>query len=527
MKKTIFFLMIFVLMFSVTSHAFEYSLLNEEGFADVSQPYYHCKGLMEIHKIGETAIIDKYGNIVSDFESREKALTPNGLFAILGDNNKIGFADKSGNMITDFEYDAFVDVHEKTGEVNVGYLTSMYFKGDGSSDLIPVSKDGRFGYINSKGEVVIPLKYDYAYGFVGGIARICADGVLSDYGTYTECKYGFIREDGTEICPADSYWIAGDFDTSLGYAEASNGENHRVLIDGDGNVALCDENGYAKINAPYIVFSPSENVYGVYDSAGKVIIPPVKSDPIVVKGDRFLVANTLRNSYNEILYEAPEDVMLFCNNDNRDIIITVYKPRGTWDLYIYGCIDFDGNVLFDIKYDSITPLGDGLLRIRDDREYILASTDGRVILTSEVDSCFAYDGFITLYDVDSRIAYIANNPLKRPAVYLDDERVYFTDAHPYFEGERTMIPLRSVFEKAGANVGWDPETGIVCVEKDGIRVSMKIGEKTITIGDKVYESDTAPVAIDNRTYIPLRVFSEGIGMNVVWDGETNSVYLES
>ena len=74
---------------------------------------------------------------------------------------------------------------------------------------------------------------------------------------------------------------------------------------------------------------------------------------------------------------------------------------------------------------------------------------------------------------------------------------------------------------------WDSQTGIVSVEKDGIRVSMKIGEKAISIGDKTFESDVAPVAINNRTYIPLRIFSEGLGMDVEWDGENNRVYINS
>ena len=89
-----------------------------------------------------------------------------------------------------------------------------------------------------------------------------------------------------------------------------------------------------------------------------------------------------------------------------------------------------------------------------------------------------------------------------------------------------MIPLRSVFEDAGATVNWDGETGLISVTRGDVTVSMKIGDRKITVGDKIYESDRAPVAIDNRTYIPLRVFSEGIGMEVIWDGSTNSVHLK-
>ena len=110
--------------------------------------------------------------------------------------------------------------------------------------------------------------------------------------------------------------------------------------------------------------------------------------------------------------------------------------------------------------------------------------------------------------------------------YTSNKRVDFTDAYPYLENSRTMIPLRSVFEKTGAEVIWNEDEYSVLVKKDGLTVSMKIGDKKISINDKVYETDAAPVIINERTYIPLRVFSEGIGMDVKWDGEKYKVYIE-
>lgn len=53
-----------------------------------------------------------------------------------------------------------------------------------------VQKDGKWGYINKTGKVVIPLQYDDAYSFYEGLAVVKKDG-----------KYGFINKTGKIIVP--------------------------------------------------------------------------------------------------------------------------------------------------------------------------------------------------------------------------------------------------------------------------------------------------------------------------------------
>ena len=38
--------------------------------------------------------------------------------------------------------------------------------------VVPVSKEGKYGYLNEQGEVVIPLIYDFAWGFENGLAAV-------------------------------------------------------------------------------------------------------------------------------------------------------------------------------------------------------------------------------------------------------------------------------------------------------------------------------------------------------------------
>jgi hypothetical protein len=50
------------------------------------------------------------------------------------------------------------------------------------------SLSGLCGYIDSRGEVVIPFRYGAAYNFIGGLARIVQDG-----------KQGYIDTSGEYI----------------------------------------------------------------------------------------------------------------------------------------------------------------------------------------------------------------------------------------------------------------------------------------------------------------------------------------
>lgn len=528
MKKNIaIFISLIILIFQFNSFALELHYVDEAGFEDRSESCVFENGVALVWKIGKSAVVNNYGRIIIDYSANPKAIMLNGLIAVRGENNKIGFFNSSGKMVTDYIYDAFNDVNDKTSEEKCGYTSTAYLRdGDGKSPLIPVSKDGKFGYINEYGTVVIPFKYDYAYGFSGGIARVCSEGILSDYGTYTNGKYGFIKENGTEILPPDSYWVAQDYDESLGYAMATNGETDTVFIDKNGKVHKYINGTCPEIDSAYIITNSQEGIYGVNDKSGNTVIPAQQSNSVVVNGDRFIIGNTLRDSNNKILYYAPEKGSLFTGIRSKNFVTVGISPDGPFGTTnYYGFIDWDGNVILEPVYDQVTDLGDELICARKDSSYMIFDYSGKFIKELSEKPVDAYDGFIALTDTKNFVTRIAVNPFKRPQIYIDNSKVTFTDAFPYYESQRTMIPLRSVFEEIGAEVNWDSNTGIISVEKDDLRLSMKIGEKSITIGDSVYETDVAPVVINNRTFVPLRVFSEGMGIEVIWEQENYTVRL--
>ena len=62
-----------------------------------------------------------------------------------------------------------------------------------SEGLAPVKKNGKWGFINTKGDLVIPCEYDFAYSFSNGVALVELNnkyGYIDKYGNSTFSETG-------------------------------------------------------------------------------------------------------------------------------------------------------------------------------------------------------------------------------------------------------------------------------------------------------------------------------------------------
>ncbi len=209
------------------------------------------------------------------------------------------------------------------------------------------------------------------------------------------------------------------------------------------------------------------------------------------------------------------------------------------------------------------------------KEYFKDTNSGEI--SKRVPNGFGYNWADTCY---------ASGNVK---VVVDGKEVEFPDAEPFIDiNGRTMVPLRFVSEALGAKVrddqrdAWaiaqnrckmywndfgrrlysamdDPEGIFVKVpvfidtghinltiwttdRDENIHIQYNIGNDTISsykikygndyIDDQI--QDQEPVKLDsvgflknNRTYIPLRFFSEVLGAKVDWDNENRTVVITS
>ncbi len=110
------------------------------------------------------------------------------------------------------------------------------------------------------------------------------------------------------------------------------------------------------------------------------------------------------------------------------------------------------------------------------------------------------------------------------SVCLDGKLLNF-DVPPQLTDDRTMVPMRAIFEALGATVDWDEDTQTVLATKNTTTISMTIGEPTMIVNYTKKTLDTAPCVISGRTLIPVRAISEELGTTVQWSQKNNMVVI--
>ncbi len=123
----------------------------------------------------------------------------------------------------------------------------------------------------------------------------------------------------------------------------------------------------------------------------------------------------------------------------------------------------------------------------------------------------------------SSIVAFASNEIK---VAIDGEYVKF-DVPPQSINNRTMVPLRAIFEALGAEVEWNNNTQTVTAMKDDVIVKATIGSTKMYIDDVEKTMDVAPIAIGGRTLVPARFVAEAFDCDVFWSDEDYTVYIKT
>ncbi len=93
------------------------------------------------------------------------------------------------------------------------------------------------------------------------------------------------------------------------------------------------------------------------------------------------------------------------------------------------------------------------------------------------------------------------------------------------ENNRTLVPLRGVFEAIGAEVSWNNSAREAVVQKDGKTAKIPVGYKFILVNEVRLENDSNAIIKDDRTYLPIRIVLESFGCKVDWDNDNRRVVV--
>lgn len=114
-----------------------------------------------------------------------------------------------------------------------------------------------------------------------------------------------------------------------------------------------------------------------------------------------------------------------------------------------------------------------------------------------------------------------------PRVTVDNAPVPFAGQQPVDDQGHVMVPLRGVFEKMGAKVGYDAPSRKITAKSDKSTIEMNVGSSTATVNGQPTPLN-APVKITNgAVLVPIRFLSESLGSSVKFDKDSQTVLVDT
>jgi hypothetical protein len=191
--------------------------------------------------------------------------------------------------------------------------------------------DGKTGFINTKGKVVIKPTFDNDNDFVGfseGLARVRVDR-----------KYGYINKDGHIVIPPQFVWAHSFSEglASVGTAEGKVGyidKTGKMVLEPRVDVAYDFSDGLARVGIPYKSDSGTVDRYGFINKAGNIVIK---------------------------IQSTGEGYGLYWDFSHRRALVWVPgKDQGDWK---YGYIDIRGQLAIPLQFERARGFSEGLASV--------------------------------------------------------------------------------------------------------------------------------------------------------------------
>ena len=215
--------------------------------------------------------------------------------------NRVGYIDKEGQLIIPFEFDAIV-----AGEGG----ESLEFN-DFSEGLAAVSKNDKYGFIDTKGKVIIEPNYEWASSFSDGLAIVSAEGL-----------YGAIDKQGKTVIPFE-YQALADF-----------------------------HDGFATAARPPKDLEDYESKYGLINKQNEIVIPFMYESMGNLSESLIAVKKDGKWGYVDTKNKAiiPINLAYETVNDFSDGLAAVFSYEENSDNLKYGYIDKTGKLVIPMQF---------------------------------------------------------------------------------------------------------------------------------------------------------------------------------
>ena len=468
--------------------------------------------------------IDTKGEIIPDVNSDGERVTPF-LFKEILSNDKWGLVDEAGAEILPCEYQQIqwldngliwagkeyhsgFSLFDETGKELLTTEYDFITRADNlepmreheylnKAELLFLEKGKKWGVVDKSGKIVIPIEYEFVYGWTEEICAARKNG-----------KWGHVDFKGKSITPF-VYDNAEMFSNGLAKVEMNGKWGY---VDMQGSLVIPCEydtaeyffNGVAAVSK---IIDGRLNGY-IIDKAGEVIIGP-KDYRVYAWGNTYTSVN---NDYKYALLDKQGNrITRFYYSMIRDfkygfaIVDSLVDPA----TFRYGLINQYGVEILPQIFSNIV--------IVDSKTCFVQISSGSGSLNSKI-------GILEL----PKDALIRKpKPSERPiTVYLDGLDIYF-DTEPIIINDRIMVPIRKISEMLGTEVSWDEKSRKITAVNKKMTVEMVIGND-IAFSNGTPISLEVPAMIQNdRTLVPLRFIAEIFGFDVEWNSDNRRAIITS
>lgn len=399
-----------------TKEVTKYGLYNAESKISIPAEYDVCPeyadGFYKISSKGLVGAINENGGMVLKPEWKSINFT-NGYYIVskmikenyYSEKERFGLADKNGKIIFETKYDEIVVFRKGLYKVRENYAWYLcndegkvseesYDNIESEGKFFGVLKNELKGRLNEKGEKVIlsddehyvelPSKFAWGYDFEDGVAKVLINGCDN----YVDKSFNIGIKNGNTFIPVD---------TSIDYIVTTDCSDNYIFASGK-QYGLISNTGNILIKATYNHLSPFSTglyiaaiikeayygkSYGIIDQCENVILD---FDYSFINPFEGKVPREVEWSWNEDVIEqvdSPNGVQLWLiwkngyeggygliDRNGRICIRPEYSDIQKTENYFlvmskgkYGIIASDYTVVCEPKYDTITPIANGLWKV--------------------------------------------------------------------------------------------------------------------------------------------------------------------
>ena len=371
-----------------------------------------------------------------------------------------------------------------------------YYFEESTEGLFKINVDGKYGFMDQNGKIVIPAKFNGVWDFDQGMAVAYiseqADGTFS----YMS-RYGYIDKSGKEIIPF-----------KYDFVENFNDGTARVSI--DNKWGIIDKTGKEIVEPKYsVMYYPYEGLIGILegsytdgkwgfiDTKGTQVIPPIYESignfseglaPVKLNG-KFGFIDKTGKEVLPFMYE-------YANSFTQGLAVVRIDGKA-------GCIDKTGKVIVPIIYDDIQVPLDGNLIATVDWKRGLVDKTGKEITQIKYDYIDYFSDGMAVVTINNKQGYIDETGKEVIPVKYD-----FADN--FSEG----VACVGIDGKAG----YIDKTGKVVIPfkydypSEWVDSNFNDGFAVVTLNNKLGIIDKTGKEITPINYDIIRQFKEGLAL---------------